>query len=504
VRNRTAEKETRSDGPTTTELDLPDHEEFLGHVAYLHKMEISALDAEQLRKAVRTLRPVRGWVEHLDALLRTRANELDNAANPCDETTNETDPSSSDDDGRGSENGSQDLIISETVDQESGIGTREGRRRQARAKVLTMFPPLGRLLRGGHISVEHLDAIVGFLASTDPSISEHITDYTDSICHEAARRPADAFRRALGRIGQQIAADLGIERRRQQQLATRLRHWIDGSTGMGRIHGELDPDSYQQFVAILDAEVQRKIQHRGDLHPDRHRALCLLELMTSTTANRSVASPAQGPATALRLDVLIDAKTLISGPHSDTICEYPDGSPVKIADALTAACCAELHPILISGRTLPISVGRTVRAVTPAQRRALRAVYATCAIPGCDTTSVRCDVHHLIPWDQGGPTDLANLIPLCSRHHQLCHEERWQLELSATRTLTITFPDGTVRHAPPDRWLSSQSATKRVLLEADLNEGLAARLNWSDPDQVPQQGPEPPAQRDPNLPLETP
>jgi hypothetical protein len=437
--------------------DHSDHEGFLSRIAHLHTLEISSLDASELRQAVRALRPVRGWVEHLDALLRTRANELELTAQASDTSSDSQSPLGSDDEKSDSDKDPADLIISETVDKESGIGTREGRRRQARARMLSLFPPLGPLLCDGHISTEHLDVIVGFLASADPSIAEHITRHTATICFEASRRPADALRRVLVRIGQQIATELGIERRRQQEMATRLRHWVDGSTGMGRIHGELDPDSYQLFVALLDAEVQRQIRNRGDLHRDRHRALCLLDLMATQPSASTVSQSHHSTPAALSLDVLIDAKTLMTGPHADTICEYADGSPVKIADALTAACRAELHPILISGRTLPISVGRTVRAVTPAQRRALRAVYATCAIPGCDTTSVRCDVHHIVPWDQGGPTDLANLIPLCSRHHHLCHEERWRLELGTDRTLTVTSPDGSVMRASPDRWPNSAS-----------------------------------------------
>ncbi|MEI6497936.1 MAG: HNH endonuclease signature motif containing protein, partial [Actinomycetota bacterium] len=74
---------------------------------------------------------------------------------------------------------------------------------------------------------------------------------------------------------------------------------------------------------------------------------------------------------------------------------------------------------------------------------ALRAMYRTCAFDGCDVAFHRCEIHHIIPWERGGPTDLDNLIPLCSRHHHLVHDLAWKLRLEPDRTLVITQPDGT-------------------------------------------------------------
>jgi hypothetical protein len=37
-----------------------------------------------------------------------------------------------------------------------------------------------------------------------------------------------------------------------------------------------------------------------------------------------------------------------------------------------------------------------------------------------------CDLHHIVPWWQGGPTDLDNLAMLCGRHHDRVHDG-WKL-----------------------------------------------------------------------------
>jgi hypothetical protein len=70
-------------------------------------------------------------------------------------------------------------------------------------------------------------------------------------------------------------------------------------------------------------------------------------------------------------------------------------------------------------------------------------MYRTCAHPHCDVAFDHCQIHHVTPWEQLGLTDLENLLPLCSKHHHLVHEGRWQLTLQPDRTITLQRPDGT-------------------------------------------------------------
>ena len=64
-------------------------------------------------------------------------------------------------------------------------------------------------------------------------------------------------------------------------------------------------------------------------------------------------------------------------------------------------------------------------------------MYRTCAIPGCDRHVSATEAHHLVFWEHGGATDLANLLPLCRHHHDRLHTERWTIELHPDRSLTI-------------------------------------------------------------------
>jgi hypothetical protein len=60
-------------------------------------------------------------------------------------------------------------------------------------------------------------------------------------------------------------------------------------------------------------------------------------------------------------------------------------------------------------------------------------------------------MHHVVPWEHGGSTDLDNLVPLCSKCHHLVHDAGWQLTMDADRVVTIRRPDGThaARGEPP-------------------------------------------------------
>ena len=63
-----------------------------------------------------------------------------------------------------------------------------------------------------------------------------------------------------------------------------------------------------------------------------------------------------------------------------------------------------------------------------------------CGFPGCSATSW-LHAHHIVHWSNGGPTNLNNLVSLCSFHHHLVHEGGWQVEIEAGSAMW-TDPNG--------------------------------------------------------------
>jgi hypothetical protein len=68
----------------------------------------------------------------------------------------------------------------------------------------------------------------------------------------------------------------------------------------------------------------------------------------------------------------------------------------------------------------PIGTGRTTRQISRRLRRALEFRHPTCAVPGCGATRA-LHAHHIQHWEDGGATELSNLVLICSYHHRLHH-----------------------------------------------------------------------------------
>ena len=73
--------------------------------------------------------------------------------------------------------------------------------------------------------------------------------------------------------------------------------------------------------------------------------------------------------------------------------------------------------------------GRTKRIATRSQTLALVARDRGCSFPDCDRPPEWCQRHHIVPWSDGGSTDLGNLTLLCHAHHRNFSSAGWQCRL---------------------------------------------------------------------------
>lgn len=100
-----------------------------------------------------------------------------------------------------------------------------------------------------------------------------------------------------------------------------------------------------------------------------------------------------------------------------------------------------------------MGIGRKERKVPRWLLRALRYRDGGCTFPGCESKRF-LHAHHIVHWSRGGPTDLDNLVLVCTFHHKLLHEYGWQVELSRDGLTRWFRPGGTIHEpgrAPPDR-----------------------------------------------------
>ena len=106
----------------------------------------------------------------------------------------------------------------------------------------------------------------------------------------------------------------------------------------------------------------------------------------------------------------------------------------------------------------PIGAGRTTRTISRRLRRALEHRDATCAVPGCTATR-GLHAHHIQHWEDGGPTELYNLVLLCPYHHREHHSGEITISGPADH-LTVIDRDGDHTHLGITRSPTEPSATE--------------------------------------------
>ena len=333
--------------------------------------------------------------------------------------------------------------------------TRDAINDKARADTLEAAPSLADALDSAAITAGHVDAVTKATKSLEDDQRDELFDRLDNgLLDVAAVASIDEWRRRLAMEVKNIQRDDGIDRLERQQRATSLRTWTDGE-GMWCLSGRFDPVTGVKLAAKLDSAVDALFaEHTPSTCPtdpiEKQRHLAALALAAMVDGDGVGGRPGRP-----QYVVVVDTSQSdgADGPAVDW------GIPVEVPHRVLAELMAEgdVHTVVVRNGVIlhapgELDLGRTTRLANRAQRRALRALYSTCAIPGCAVRYSRCKLHHIIWWRNGGRTDLANLLPVCTHHHTKIHDAGWNISLGANRELTIRFPDGTIHNTgPPSR-----------------------------------------------------
>lgn len=108
------------------------------------------------------------------------------------------------------------------------------------------------------------------------------------------------------------------------------------------------------------------------------------------------------------------------------------------------SCDGTITPVALDNG-LPVSVGRA-QHIVPDRTRTLieRRDHGACRVPGC-TSQLGLEVHHIVHWEHGGPTDTWNLLLVCAHHHRLHHRGRLGITGDADQPDGVTFTNANGR-----------------------------------------------------------
>jgi Domain of unknown function (DUF222)/HNH endonuclease len=111
--------------------------------------------------------------------------------------------------------------------------------------------------------------------------------------------------------------------------------------------------------------------------------------------------------------------------------------PQNIARLCT---CDGMGAIVLEKDGLPFSVGRSQYIVPDRTRRIIERRDRGCRVPGC-TADRFVEAHHIVHWEDGGPTDTWNLLSLCPKHHRMHHTGELGITGNADEPDGIEFTD---------------------------------------------------------------
>ena len=320
-----------------------------------------------------------------------------------------------------------------------------------RVSTTERVPELGASLAAGAVSGGHIDVVGDVLRSCEPAVRDLLLSEGAWIARRAAVLTPKELRRELGAEVRQLETDGGLARLDRQRRACRVRSWVDRD-GMWCFHGLFDPETgvklHQRLVATTEQLFAQTVPADAPDDPvERQGFLRAHALVAMVNGNGAALGVPE-------IVAVLDATAPDAHGHPTIDWGLPVELPARVLHDLLGV--AHIHPVVVRNGVVlyapgALNLGRSTRLANRAQRRVLRALYPTCAIPGCEARFELCKIHHVIWWDDGGLTDLDNLLPLCSRHHHDVHDAGWQLKLTPDRHLTITYPDGTTQTTSPPR-----------------------------------------------------
>ena len=349
-----------------------------------------------------------------------------------------------------------DTASTHVLEDEGRLSGKEAAANDERDRVCDQLPEFEDALTNGDCTAGHLDVLVHHTKDLSDVERADLELVKDELLRDAANDPIALFERkvraVVAKIRELHRPDSDVDELDRQRAQSKVTRWTDRDTGMKHTLIALDPIRDAALWNVVDQHLARL---RGQPGNDR-RSFAELHVEALMAAIQP------GDASGVRVPeivVHVDAASLCHGRHADTLCETIDGQLVPVSTVQRLCCEAMLHAVIVDPDGTVDRICAEQRTANRQQRRMLAAMYRTCAHPYCDMPFSTCRIHHVEWFSRGGQTVLANMVPLCDRHHHLVHEGGWHLRLDERRVLTWSRPDGTDwATSRPDRILRPDEA----------------------------------------------
>ena len=165
---------------------------------------------------------------------------------------------------------------------------------------------------------------------------------------------------------------------------------------------------------------------------EERRGLALVELIDRIPMKALPAAGGCDPTVVLTLDL----ETLLGGLKPVVL---DTGHRISPGLARRLAAAHGVIPAVLGTNSEVLDLGRKARLASKKQRLALcLQQHGVCAEEHCDTPITWGQAAHITAWKHGGPTNLANLVIPCRKHHRMADHPDYHLTRLGPGRIRIT------------------------------------------------------------------
>jgi Domain of unknown function (DUF222)/HNH endonuclease len=332
-----------------------------------------------------------------------------------------------------------------------GISVATARAYSQVAEKAVDLPRLLNALCAAEISFDKVRAVVDVATpDTDPELCARAKELS-------VRELAEVARTAAARVR---SASVSFSRSEHEGRYLRF------NDGHRTVSMQLPKEAYAQTKACVDAWA-KTVPTEDKIPLDQRRCDGFMAMVDSATPGRG---PTAGPSEALAAPkpflvvAHVPLEDLVNedGEKSELAAELEHGGLIDLETIQRIACDATVVVAVDDAAGHTMYEGRAKRFPTGAQRREVIRRDRQCRFPGCSNGTFAA-VHHIVPWNLGGGTDLDNLVLLCQHHHGVVHRNGWSMTGNPNEELRIDNPGGRVTVSRPSvLWTRVTAARTRA------------------------------------------
>jgi hypothetical protein len=308
------------------------------------------------------------------------------------------------------------------IDTTCHVPKKEARAQLRRGKALAALPLVAQAWKDGDIGAAHVDALL----RVKRPVTEGALSEAEGVLVDAARTLKFAEFSSVVDYWEQHADQDGTDEAAEAKRTQRdvylypspngylgeMRFDTIGGAIVAKEHKRLEEELFKADRAEAKERLGR--DPRNDelaRTPAQRRADAMIEM-----AVRSASTPAGARRPEPLFSVLIDYPTLFG-----RISQLEQGPVVAPGSLLSWLDSASFERIVFGQKTRA-ECSETARFFTGATRRVVEVRDRQCQHPFCDLPAEKCQMDHVVPFSEGGPTTQENAQVLCGPHNRMRYE----------------------------------------------------------------------------------